>query len=191
MALRPIWVGMARCAVRLRARSFFRAHALPPGIELLRAGTRGPRIPARLWSAVPGLPVGTRTGERPALRGGWIHLDSLGFTWSAAHKAARAAGASPVRDEMNVPVVITDLRRSDSTQASSVVNVPSGAGQASWRAAALSERCSFVKSATRSPVGGSYGCRASSKWAKAKPGVLGDPWSHRSKDGGTSASSGR
>ena len=30
-------------------------------------------------------------------------------TWCAAHKAVRAAGVSPARDETNVPVVITDL----------------------------------------------------------------------------------
>jgi len=30
-------------------------------------------------------------------------------SWRAAHKAVRAAGVSPARDETNVPVVITDL----------------------------------------------------------------------------------
>ena len=37
-------------------------------------------------------------------------LDPSGFTRSAAHKDDRAAGESPVRDETNVSVVITDLR---------------------------------------------------------------------------------
>jgi len=34
----------------------------------------------------------------------------VGCGRSAAHKADRAAGESPVRSETNVPVVITDLR---------------------------------------------------------------------------------
>src|SRR5215203_6114662 len=78
----------------------------------------------------------------------------VGFVWCAAHKANRAAGESPVRNETNVPVVMTDLPWSDPGQASSVVKAPSGAGQARWRAAALSERCSFVKATTRGPVCG-------------------------------------
>src|SRR2546421_484127 len=72
----------------------------------------------------------------------------------AAHKAARVASESLVMNEMRVHVVITDAPKSDQRCASSVVNVPSGAGQARFRAAALSERCSFVNGATRRPVCG-------------------------------------
>jgi len=46
----------------------------------------------------------------------------------AAHKAARAAGESPVMNETRVHVVITEAWRSDLTRASSVVKVPSGSG---------------------------------------------------------------
>ena len=73
----------------------------------------------------------------------------------AAHKAARVASESLVMNEMRVHVVITDVRKSDQPHESSVVNVPSGAGQARFRAAALSQRCSFVNGPTRSPVRGS------------------------------------
>jgi hypothetical protein len=72
----------------------------------------------------------------------------------AAHNAARAASESLVMNETRVHVVITDVRRSDPLHASSVVNVPSRAGQARFRAAALSQRCSFVNGATRSLVCG-------------------------------------
>ena len=54
-------------------------------------------------------------------------------------------------NETRVHVVITDVWKSDQPPASSVVNVPSGAGQARFRAAALSECCRFVKPATRGP----------------------------------------
>src|SRR2546426_846144 len=72
----------------------------------------------------------------------------------AAHKAARVASESLVMNEMRVHVVITDAPKSDQRCESSVVNVPSGAGQARFRAAALSQRCSFVNGPTRSPVCG-------------------------------------
>ena len=52
-----------------------------------------------------------------------------------------------VMNETSVHVVITDLREREPTQASSVVNVPSRAGQARFRAAASSECCRFVKQA--------------------------------------------
>ena len=72
----------------------------------------------------------------------------------AAHNAARVASESLVMNEMRVHVVITDASKSDQRCESSVVNVPSGAGQARFRAAALSQRCSFVNGPTRSPVCG-------------------------------------
>ena len=72
----------------------------------------------------------------------------------AAHKATRVASESLVMNEMRVHVVITDVPKSDQRHESSVVNVPSGAGQARFRAVALSERCSFVNGATRRPVCG-------------------------------------
>ncbi len=112
----------------------------------------------------------------------------------AAHNAARAASESLVMDETRVHVVIADVRRSDPSPASSAVKVPSGAGQARFRAAALSERCSFVNGATHSPVCGSSGCRTSAKWVKATSGVKtrwSATWSHRSRGGGTESSSGR
>src|SRR6266704_1009002 len=72
----------------------------------------------------------------------------------AAHNAARVASESLVMNEMRVHVVITEVSKSDQRHESSVVNVPSRAGQARFRAAALSERCSFVNGATRSLVCG-------------------------------------
>ena len=53
---------------------------------------------------------------------------------------------------------------------SSVVKALTGAGQASFRAAALSEGCSFV-STNHASTGIAWvcGCRASTKWAKAEP----------------------
>jgi len=59
---------------------------------------------------------------------GWVRMGSIGC---AAHKADRAAGESPVTGETNARVVIADVCRSDSAYASSAVNVPSRAGQAS------------------------------------------------------------
>jgi hypothetical protein len=95
--------------------------------------------------------------------------------------------------ETRVHVVITDVRPGDRPHASSVVNVPSGAGQARFRAAALSECCRFVNRTTRSPVCGECGCRAPTGWAKTKPGAQtrrSASWGHRSRDGGTESSSG-
>jgi hypothetical protein len=112
----------------------------------------------------------------------------------AAHNAARAASESLVMNETRVHVVITDVRWSDSPHASSVVNVPSGAGQARFRAAALSERCSLVNGATRRPVCGLGGCRTPARRVKAKSGVAtrrSATWSHRGRGGGTESSSDR
>src|SRR5436190_24071997 len=112
----------------------------------------------------------------------------------AAHNAARVASESLVKNEMRVHVVITDASKSDQRCESSVVNVPSGAGQARFRAAALSERCSFVNGATRSPVCGS-------KWLP-NPYRMGEGQaprldslsacgSHRSRGGSTESNLGR
>src|SRR2546427_1501114 len=97
-------------------------------------------------------------------------------------------------DEMSVHVVIADVRQSDLPHASSAVNVPSEAGLARSRAAALSECCRFVKRshATRSVA--NNGCRALNEGAKAKPGSQARwmaTWNHRSKDSGTESSSDR
>jgi hypothetical protein len=97
-------------------------------------------------------------------------------------------------DKTRVHVVITDVRKGDRPHESSVVNVPSGAGQARFRAAALSQRCSFVNGATRSPGCGVSGCRTSAKWVKAKSGAptrWSATWSHRSRGDGTESRSGR
>jgi hypothetical protein len=113
---------------------------------------------------------------------------------SAAHNAVRAADESSAMNETNVHVVITDVRWSDPAHASSVVNVPSRAGLARFRAVALSQRCSFVNGATRSLVCGV-------KWlpnlfrkgegpARAQVRQLAHS-SHRSRDDGTESSSGR
>ena len=96
--------------------------------------------------------------------------------------------------ETRVHVVITDVRKSDRPHVSSVVNVLSGAGQARFRAAALSECCRFVNRPHVVRKCGKCGCRARTGWAKAKPGVQARrsaSWSHRSRDGGTESSSGR
>ena len=94
-------------------------------------------------------------------------------------------------NETSVHVVITDVRKDDRPHASSVVNLPSGAGLARFRAA-LSECCRFVKQATRSPVCGEEWlprpdrmgegqARDASSWAAC--------WNHRSRDSGTESSS--
>jgi hypothetical protein len=85
----------------------------------------------------------------------------------AAHKAVRAASESLAMNQTRVHVVITDVRKSDQPHASSVVNVPSGAGLARLRAAALSQRCSFVNDTTRRPVCGQSGCRTLTGTVKA------------------------
>ena len=91
-------------------------------------------------------------------------------------------------------VVIADVRKGDQPHASSAVNVPTGAGQARCRAAALSECCRFVNRPHVVRLCGHCGCRARTGWAKAKPGVQtrrSASWNHRSRDGGTASSSGR
>jgi hypothetical protein len=112
----------------------------------------------------------------------------------AAHNAARAADESSAMNETSVHVVITDVRRSDLPHASSVVNVPSRAGQARFRAAALSQRCSFVNGATRSLVCGALWlpnlCKKGEGQARGAC-LLAAHGSHRSRDGGTESSSGR
>src|SRR5882724_2595994 len=116
------------------------------------------------------------------------------FPLCAAHKAVRAASESLVMNETRVHVVITDMRQSDRTHESSVVNVPPGAGLARFRAAALSECCRFVKQPHISRSVELSGCRALTEKAKAVPGVQARrsaSWSHRSKDGGTESSSDR
>ena len=97
-------------------------------------------------------------------------------------------------NETRVHVVITDLWKRERPQASSVVNVPPGAGLARFRAAALSECCRFVNRPARSPVCGK-------QWLP-RPDRMGEgqasgarsweaSWSHRSRDGGTESSSSR
>jgi hypothetical protein len=112
----------------------------------------------------------------------------------AAHNADGAASESLVMNETRVHVVITDVRKGDRPHASSVVNVPSRAGQARFRAAASSECCRFVKHAARSLVCGDCGCRAPTGWAKARPETRTRGkayWDHRSRDSGTESSSSR
>ena len=112
----------------------------------------------------------------------------------AAHNAAKVASESLVMNEMRVHVVITDAPKSDQRCESSVVNVPSRAGQARFRAAALSECCRFVKRPHASRSVAINGCRALNEGAKAKPGTRARwlaTWNHRSKDSGTESSSDR
>ena len=97
-------------------------------------------------------------------------------------------------DEMSVHVVIADVRPSDRPHASSAVNVPSEAGLARFRAAALSECCRFVKRPHASRSVAINGCRALNEGVKAKPGTRARrwaTWNHRSKDSGTESSSDR
>jgi hypothetical protein len=97
-------------------------------------------------------------------------------------------------DEMSVHVVIADVRQSDLPHASSAVNVPSEAGPARFRAAALSECCRFVTQPHASRSVDKNGCRAPHEWAKAKPGTRARrlaTWNHRSKDSGTESSTDR
>ena len=95
-------------------------------------------------------------------------------------------------NETSVHVVITDVRRSDPTCASSVVKVPSGVGRARFRAAAFKRTLQLRKQATRRTVCGRNGCRTPTGWVKAKsvaqtrcPAI----WSRRSRGGGTESSS--
>jgi len=109
----------------------------------------------------------------------------------AAHKAVSAASESLVMDEMSIHVVIADVRQSDLPHVSSAVNVPSEAGLARFRAAALSECCRFVTRPHASRSVEMNGCRAPHEWAKAKPGTRARrlaTWNHRSKDSGTEPS---
>jgi len=97
-------------------------------------------------------------------------------------------------DKTSIHVVIADVRRSDPSCASSAVNVPTGAGQARFRAAALSERCSLDNGATRRPVCGLCGCRTPARRVKAKSGAQNRrsaTWNHRGRGGGTESSSDR
>ena len=97
-------------------------------------------------------------------------------------------------NETRVHVVITDVRRSNPQHASSVVNVPSRAGQARFRAAALSQRCSFVNGATRSLVCGALWlpnlCKKGEGQVVCASLFLAHR-NHRSRDDGTESSSGR
>jgi len=78
--------------------------------------------------------VGTKTGAL-ALADGWLCIREIREIRGAAHKAARAAGESPVRDETNVPVVITDLwvERSRTGKLGSKRPVQSGASKMAGR----------------------------------------------------------
>ena len=109
----------------------------------------------------------------------------------AAHNAVRAASESLVMDEMSVHVVIADVWQSDLPHASSAVNVPSEAGLARFRAAALSECCRLVKRPHAFRSVAINGCRALNEGAKAKPGTRARrlaTWNHRGKDSGTESS---
>ena len=94
---------------------------------------------------------------------------------------------------IRVHVVITDVPEGDRRHASSVVNVPSRAGQARFRAAALSERCSFVNGTTRSLVCGEEWlpnpCRKGEGQAR-RIDLSSAPGSHRSRGGGTESNLG-
>ena len=112
----------------------------------------------------------------------------------AAHNAVRTASESLVMNETRVHVVIADVQRSDPLHASSVVNVLSRAGQARFRAVALSQRCSFVNGATRSLVCGALWLSSLYKKGEDQAGCAILLWahrSHRSRDDGTESSSGR
>jgi hypothetical protein len=96
-------------------------------------------------------------------------------------------------NETSVHVVITDVRKGDQPYASSVVNVPSGAGLARFRAAASSDCCRFVNRPRVVRKRGKCGCRILTGWMKAQPGVQtrsSTIWNHRSRDGGTESRSG-
>jgi hypothetical protein len=106
----------------------------------------------------------------------------------AAHKALRVASESLVMNEISAHVVITDASKSDQRRESSVVNVPSRAGQARFRAAALSQRCSFVNGTTRSLVCGAKWLPNLYRMGEGQARRLDlsmAQGSHRSRDGGT------
>ena len=119
---------------------------------------------------------------------------SILFILCAAHNGDGAASESLVMNGTRVHVVITDLWKRERPQASSVENVLSRAGQARFRAAALSECCRPVKQAARSLVCGA-------EWSPS-PDRMGEGqargacswegfWGHRSRDGGPESSSSR
>ena len=111
----------------------------------------------------------------------------------AAHNAARVASESLVMNEMRVHVVITDAPKSDQRCESSVVNVPSRAGQARFRAAALSQRCSFVNGPTRSLVCGLTWLPNLYRMGEGQARRLDSSsahGSHRSRGGGTESNPG-
>ena len=96
-------------------------------------------------------------------------------------------------NEMSVHVVITDVPKSDQRHESSVVNVPSGAGQARFRAAALSQRCSFVNGPTRSPVCGVTWLPSPCRMGEGQVPRLDSSaarGNHRSRGGGTESNLG-
>src|ERR1051326_193541 len=100
----------------------------------------------------------------------------------AAHNAARTASESLVMNETRAHVVITDMWWSDPPHASSVVNVLSRAGQARFRAVALSQRCSFVNGATRSLVCGVLWLSSLYKKGEDQAGCASLLRAHRSRD---------
>src|SRR2546427_12863636 len=93
------------------------------------------------------------------LPAGGISSKKFRFLRCAAHNGVRAASESLVMDEMSVHVVIADERQSDLPPASSAVNVPSEAGLARFRAAALKQWCRFVKRPHASWSVAINGCR--------------------------------
>jgi len=96
--------------------------------------------------------------------------------------------------ETNARVVIADVCRSDLAYASSAVNVPSRAGQARFRAAALSQRCSFVNGPTRSLVCGLTWLPNLYRMGEGQARRLDSSsahGSHRSRGGGTESNPGR
>ena len=112
----------------------------------------------------------------------------------AAHKAAEVASESLVMNKIRVHVVITDVSKSDQRHESSVVNVPSRAGQARFRAAALSQRCSFVNGTTRVLVCGSKWLPNPYRMGEGQARRLGlsaARGDHRSRGGGTEPNLGR
>jgi len=111
----------------------------------------------------------------------------------AAHNAAKVASESLVMNEMRVHVVITDVPKSDQRHESSVVKVPSRAGQARFRAAALSQRCSFVNGPTRSLVCGLKWLPNLYRMGEGQARRLDSSsahGSHRSRGGGTESNPG-
>src|SRR5215203_1244739 len=90
-------------------------------VESARAQLRS-RLP--IHDLTPNLELGTLN-----------RAEGDGFVWCAAHKANRAAGESPVRNETNVPVVMTDrpLERSGAGKLGCKSPVRSGASEMAGR----------------------------------------------------------